>query len=237
MELIRKDEDPREIISSAIPLPTLGQMDAEELTGKTVVLRIDGSLPAYAAPKLWDERLKAALPSLDLLISAEARVVLLSHIEVPDGESSGVEAQRATCQRMGFLLGSPIGVVDGARGANVAEAVAGLGAGEALMLGNLALEPAEEDNEPEFARYLADLCDVYCNEAFPLAPQVRASTIGAPMMARQAVAGLEFQGMVRMLDSTRDNLIRPFLTVFGGALSIDRLLLLESIVARADIVL
>jgi phosphoglycerate kinase len=237
MELIRKDEDPREITSSAIPLPTLRQMDAEELTGKTVVLRIDGSLPAYAAPKLWDERLKAALPSLDLLISAKARVVLLSHIEVPDGESSGVEAQRATCQRMGFLLGSPIGVVDGARGANVAEAVAGLGAGEALMLGNLALEPAEEDNEPEFARYLADLCDVYCNEAFPLAHQVRASTVGAVRRARQAVAGLEFKRELEIAAASLDNPRRPFLAVFGGSLSIDRLLLLEAIAARADVVL
>ena len=123
------------------------------------------------------------------------------------------------------------------RGAEVRHAVGRLRDGEALMLGNLAIEPAEQENEPEFARFLADLCDVYCDEAFSLAHEVRASTVGVASMARLAVAGFEFERAREILDAVLDRPARPFLAAFGGSLSIAELLLLESIAARADVTL
>jgi phosphoglycerate kinase len=220
-----------DIAPETTAIPGLGQLNADDLAGQTVLMRIDAAVPANAHEALRDVKLKTALASLDLLLSSKARVALLCHT---DAGLHNIEAQRDTCQRLAFLLGKPIQVLDECRGPEVTETVARLRHGEVCMLGNLSLEPEEEANSPRLARYLADLGDLYCNEAFSLAHEVRASTRGAVKMAQRPVAGLDFERTLNLLRNTFDHPQRPFLTVIGGELSIANLLLLESISYRAD---
>lgn len=224
-------------LSDTPAVQTLGALGAEDLSGQIVFLRIDGSIPIDASPELADEKLKLVLPSLDLLTSAGSRIVLLSHSDAAGAELNKAEAHRAVCRRLSFLFGRPIACVDHCRGEEVLDALGTLRDGEALMLGNLALEPAERENSPELAHFLAGLSDVYCDEAFSLAHEVLASTVGAARMAQLPVAGLEFERALGVLSGILDEPVRPFLAVFGGSLSISSLLLLESVAIRADVVL
>jgi phosphoglycerate kinase len=214
---------------------TPADLDARELAGRVVALRIDGSVPPDAAQEVADNKLEPALATLRLLTAANARVLLLSHVNA-DG-SDADRQQGDVCHRLSVLFGRPIRLLHQCRGAEVRQAIGRLRDGEVLMLGNLAIDPAEQENEPEFARFLADLCDVYCDEAFSLAHEVRASTVGAASMARMAVAGVEFERACEILNAVLGRPTRPFLAALGGSLSIDRLLLLESIASRADVIL
>jgi phosphoglycerate kinase len=210
----------------------LGNLHPEEVAGRIAVLRIDTAVPPKAADGLRDEKLKTALASLDFLLSAKARVAVLCHHHSMD---CSVEAHNAAGQRLSHLLGKPVEVLDDCRGPHVREKVERIAEGQALLLGNLSLEPAEESNDPLFARFLADLGDLYCNEAFSLAQDVRASTVGAVTMAAQAVAGLEFERMLSLLSKTLDHPKRPFLVIIGGKLSVDKLLLVECLTLRSDV--
>src|ERR1700676_627528 len=219
MTTVRSD-----IAPETTAIPGLGQLNVEDLAGQTVVMRIDAAVPANAHEALRDVKLKTALASLDLLLSSKARVALLCHT---DAGLHNIEAQRDTCQRLAFLLGKPIQVLDECRGPEVTETAARLRHGEVRMLGNLSLESEEEANSPRLARYLADLGDLYCNEAFSLAHEVRTSTLGAVKMAQRPVAGLDCERTLNLLRNTLDHPQRPFLTVIGGELSIANLLLLR----------
>jgi phosphoglycerate kinase len=232
-----RDRETPEHLASKNALTSVGRLSAEELAGRIVLLRIDGAVEAGAPEVLWDDTLERCMPTLDLLTAARARVALLCHADAGDSGCSLSEAQRALGRRLAFLLRRRVEAVDDCRGTDAAKAVTGLREGDVLLLGNLAREPAEEENQPEFAGFLADLCDLYCNEAFGLAHQVRASTVGVAGKACQSVAGLEFDWTASMLAGAFDRPLRPFVAVFGGSLSTGRLLLLESIATRADAVL
>lgn len=214
---------------------TLGQMKPGDLAGKLVGLRIDCDVSLSAAREIVDGKLAISLSTLRRLLSAKARVALLSHAEAALDEANQV--QGAACRRLSDLLGASIPFVHQVRGKEVRDAVERLNDGEALMLGNLAHEPAEAENASGFARYLTDLFDVYCDEAFSLAHDVRASTVRAVSMARVGVAGLDFERAYDILSSILRQPTRPFLAVFGGAISVEHMLLIESIAARADVVL
>jgi phosphoglycerate kinase len=172
-----------------------------------------------------------------MLASARARTVLLSHVDDMGSPSDERQTQQVVCRQLAFLSGRPIRLIDQRSEMAIREAVIGLREGEGLMVGYLASEPAEKENLPDFARFLAGLCDIYCLEAFSEAHEVFASTVSAPTIARTSVAGLEFQRMFETLSSVLDDPARPMLAILGGGLSLDKLLLVERIVDRADVVL
>ncbi len=120
----------------------LRNLSPSELDGKTALLRIDAMVPVSGGEVMWDHKLKTVLPTLEFLSSGNAGVVVLSH------GPHGMESERAVGRRLASLLGKPVKVLDRCRGAQVTESVARMKGGDVLMLGNLALEPAEEVNEP-----------------------------------------------------------------------------------------
>jgi phosphoglycerate kinase len=186
-----------------------------ELRGQTVLVRI------YAEDDL---RLRDSLPTLGLLSESGARVVIVA--------GSGEIAAR-----LAQLLGSAVSYLDEWRGEAGLRVVAQLGEGEIVMIDNLAFDPADEAGDDGLADALAHLCDIYCNDAFALAHEVRASTVGVARRARLAVAGLAFERELTMLEIILDEIDeqhRPSFSVLGGELSKDKLLLAEEIARRSD---
>jgi 3-phosphoglycerate kinase/nucleotide-binding universal stress UspA family protein len=214
----------------------LRDLRPQELAGRILLVRIDAAVPIGVDERFWNEKFDPVLPTLDYSLSAGASVLILSHVRAAD-ERSAAEAQRAIGRHLALLLAKPVNVLDECCGSAVTESIASLKRGAALLSGNLELEPGERQNQPELARFLAGVCDFYCNEAFPLAHEVRASTVGVARLARRSLAGLDFERQASTVALTLDHPAHPFMAIFGGSLSLNKLLLLESISSRADVVL
>lgn len=225
-----------ELASVTSRIRKLTELNPRDLAGKIACVRVDGASPK-AAPELTDFKIRSLLPSLEMLASAGARTVLLSHFEHREFPSNQLATQQLFCRQLALHSGVPIRLLDRFSQTGARQAVENLNEGEALLIANLANEPAEKENRPEFARFLAGLCDIYCMEAFSVAHEVTASTVGAPAAARLAVAGVQFERIFEDLTSILSAPERPLVAILGGALSLNRLLLVERIAARADTVL
>jgi phosphoglycerate kinase len=177
-----------EVASAKARTRKLAELHAKDLAGRIACLRMD-DISLQSGRELADFRVRCVLPSLETLASAHARTVLLSHVDHMESPSDELQAQQVVCRQLAFLSGRPIRLIDQDSEKGIREAVIGLREGEALMLGHLASEPAEKESRPDFARFLASLCDIYCVEAFSQAHEVSASTVSAPAIARAAVAG------------------------------------------------
>jgi len=193
----------------------------EELKGQPVLIRID----------VADEiRLRDSLPTLAFLAEASARVVVATHY------GSGPDAPRldAIGVQLGELLGRPVSKLDEWKDETGLRAVNRLNEGEIILLENLAFEAGEDAGDERLADTLSKLADIYCNEAFALSHEVRASTVGVAKRAKRAVAGLAFERELSTLEVKLCEPRRPSLALLGGEVSKDKLLLAEEIARRSD---
>src|SRR6266545_5682516 len=160
-----------------------------DVSGKGVLVRVDFNVPFDRNGGIADDtRIRAALPTIRYLQQKDARVILCSHLGRPDGKV--VQSLRLTpvAQRLTQLLGQPVRTTADCIGPEAEAAAAALGPGDALLLENLRFHAEEEKNDPEFARKLASLADVYVNDAFGTAHRAHASTTGVAAYL-PAVAG------------------------------------------------
>ena len=144
----------------------LAELDSKDLTGRIACLRVDG-VSLQRGRELADFKVRCMLPSLEKLASARARTVLLLHVDDTGSPSDELQTQQVVCRQLAFLSGRPIRLIDQRSEMAIREAVIGLGEGEALMVGYLASERAEKENLPDFARFLAGLCDICCRPGIP----------------------------------------------------------------------
>ena len=176
-------------------------------------------------------KLRDSLPTLAFLSEAGARVVVATHCgSLPDAPRlDGIAA------RLGELLGRPVGKLDEWKGESGLRAVSRLSEGEILMLENLAFEPGEDAGDETLAGTLGKLADIYCNEAFALSHEVRASTVGVAKRVKHALAGLAFERELSTLEvKLGEPRLRPSLALLGGEVSKDKLLLVEEIARCSD---
>jgi phosphoglycerate kinase len=127
--------------------------------------------------------------------------------------SNQLATQQLFCSQLALHSGVPIRVLDQFSQTGVREAVESLRESEALLIAHLANKAAEKENRPEFARFLAGLCDIYCMEALSLAHQVSASTVGAPAAARLGVAGVQFERIFDDLKAILSDPERPLVAM------------------------
>jgi len=208
-----------------------------DVAGKKVFLRVDFNVPLDEKGNITDDtRIRASLPTINYLIQKRAKVIIVSHLGRPKGKV--VEELRLTpvANRLSELLGREVKKAPGCIGEEVEKMVADLKEGEVLLLENVRFYPGEEKNDPEFAKKLASLADIYVNDAFGTAHRAHASTEGVAHFL-PAVAGFLMQKELETLGNLLENPPRPFLVILGGAKVSDKIGVIYRFLDKADVLL
>ena len=200
--------------------------------GKRVLVRVDFNVPLAGGEVEDDARIRAALPTIELLRERGAAPVLVSHLGRPKGADPAL-SMAPVAARLGELLGGPVELAPAVAGPEVEGLAQRLGPGEALMLENSRFEPGETSNDPELARRLAALAELYVNDAFGAAHRAHATTEGVAHLL-PAYAGLLLEREVRELTAVRDDPVRPLCVVLGGAKVSDKIGVMERFLEVAD---
>ncbi len=203
-----------------------------DVDGKAVLLRSDLNVPLADGGVADDTRIRAALPTIELLRERGAKIVLVSHLGRPKDREPELST-RPVGERLGELLGASVAQGDAVVGDGVAAAAGALEPGGILLLENSRYEPGETKNDPELAASLASLADLYVNDAFGAAHRAHATTEGVTQHL-DSYAGLLLEREIEMLTSVLEEPKRPLVVVLGGAKVADKLGVIERFLDTAD---
>src|SRR5579883_316097 len=207
------------------------------VAGKRVLVRVDFNVPLDDAQRITDDtRIKAALPTIEYLLNNGAAVILMSHLGRPDGKVVEKMRLAPVAQRLSKLLHRPVQMATDSIGPEVEAQARALQPGQVLLLENLRFHKAEEKNEPDFAKQLASLGDLYVNDAFGTAHRAHASTEGVTRYL-PGVAGFLMEKEINFLGSALEHPQHPFVAIIGGAKVSDKIAVLERLINLADAIL
>ena len=210
--------------------------DLGDVGGKRVLLRVDFNVPIQDGEVADDSRIKAALPTIEELRSRGARLVVVSHLGRPKDREPKF-SMRPVAARLSELTGAEVKLAPDVVGDSVDELVDRLEPGSILLLENVRYEPGETKNDPELARRLGKLADVYVNDAFGAAHRAHASTEGVTHAVGDHAAGLLLEREVQTLTRLLENPARPLVAVLGGAKVSDKIAVIERFRQIADRIL
>ncbi len=213
---------------------TIATLTEADLTGKRVFVRCDFNVPVDADLNITDDtRIRAALPTIQTLTSKGAKVILASHFGRPKGVD---EALRLTpvAQRLSELLGQTVIKTDDCIGDEATAKVAAMNNGDVVLLENVRFYPEEEKNDPEFAKKLASVADLYVNDAFGTAHRAHASTEGVTKYLSPSVAGLLVEKELKFLQDAIENPKRPLAAIVGGSKVSSKIGVIETLIDKVD---
>jgi phosphoglycerate kinase len=206
-----------------------------DLKNKKVLIRVDFNVPLDENSAITDDaRIKGALSTIQYAIGQGAKVILMSHLGRPKGKVDKKKSLIPVARRLSELLGTSVNMAPDCIGDKVKAMVDGLKPGEVLLLENLRFHAEEEKNNPEFAKELASLGDVYVDDAFATAHRAHASTAGVCDYIKDCGAGFLLLKEVEFINKALKNPDRPFAAVLGGAKVSDKLELVENLLDKAD---
>ncbi len=216
-----------------------------DVARKRVFVRVDYNVPMEERDGKMvindSTRIKETLPTLRLLISRGARIILAAHLGRPKGKREPSMSLQPVAALLGQMLARPVAFVDDCIGPKVAAAVDALQPGNVLLLENVRYYNEEEANDPAFAEKLAAVADVYVNDAFGAAHRAHASTEGvARVIARRGglcAAGLLMERELQFLGRELENPARPFVVILGGAKVSDKIKVIDRLLEKADSIL
>lgn len=212
---------------------SLADLDAQ---GKRVLVRVDFNVPLRDGKITDDTRIRAALPTIEELRARGARIVLVSHLGRPKGADAALSL-RPVAERLGELTGTDVLFIADGVGESARAAVDALEPGQIALLENIRFEAGETKNDPDLAKALAELCDIYVNDAFGSAHRAHSSTEGITYHVKDAAAGLLLEREVAQLSAILADPARPLVAVLGGAKVTDKIAVIERFLEIADTVL
>jgi len=205
-----------------------------DVHGKRVLVRVDFNVPQDANGAITDDtRIQAALPTIQYLIDQGAKVILVSHLGRPKGGPDDKYRMDPVGKRLAELLNKPVKKLDDTIGPDVEAAVNAMQPGDVILLENVRFYKEEEANDPEFAKKLASLADVYVNDAFGTAHRAHASTEGVAHYL-PAVAGFLMQKEIDYLGKALTNPDRQFVAILGGAKVADKIPVIENLLDKVN---
>jgi phosphoglycerate kinase len=203
--------------------------------GRRVLVRVDFNVPLASGRVEDDSRIRAALPTIELLRERGAALVLVSHLDRPRGPDPAL-SMAPVAARLEELLGTSVALAPGVVGPEVERLASRLEPGDVLLLENSRFEPGETNNDPDFARRLAALADVYVDDAFGTAHRAHATTEGVALLL-PAYAGLLLERELRELIAVRDDPARPLCAILGGSKVTGKVGVIERFLETADEIL
>jgi phosphoglycerate kinase len=218
---------------------TVRDLTADQLRGKRALVRVDFNVPLDAHGHVADDtRIRAALPTIELLLDRGARVVLLSHLGRPKGRPAPKYSLDPVARRLAELLpGRTVGFVESTDTDEALKASVELQDGQVLLLENTRFLGGEETNDLRLARALAQLGDLYVNDAFGAAHRAHASTEGVAHHLQPAVAGLLMEKELAYLQGALEHPKRPFVSILGGAKISGKIDVIEALLPKVDALL
>jgi len=214
-------------------------IDDLDVKGKRVLVRVDFNVPLKEDEQgnlvvADDTRIREALPTIRALMQAGAKVILMSHLGRPKGQPDPKYSLAPVARRLEELLGVRVRFVSNIVGEAVRQAINSMPEGGVILLENTRFHPGETKNDPELARQLAELADVYVNDAFGSAHRAHASTEGVAHYVKQAAMGYLMKREVEYLGRLLENPEHPFVAILGGAKVSDKIGVIKNLLPRVD---
>ena len=203
------------------------------VSGKKVLVRCDFNVPLKDGVITSDKRIVEALPTIKYLLDNGAAVILCSHMGKPKGEANPKFSLAPVAARLTELLGQNVALAPDTIGAETKAMAAALKSGEALLLENTRFDKREEKNDPEFAKELASMAEIFVNDAFGAAHRAHASTAGVADYL-PAVCGYLIQKEIGVMGKALEDPARPFVAILGGAKVSDKIGVINNLIDKVD---
>lgn len=210
-------------------------IDDIQVKGKRVLVRVDFNVPVDDNCQITDDRrIKAAVPTIKSLADRGAKVILVSHFGRPKGGPDNKYRMDAMGKRLSEIMGKPVVKVNDSIGDEPKKAIEALPEGGIVLLENVRFYKEEEANDEAFAKKLAELADIYVNDAFGTAHRAHASTAGVAKFLKPAVSGYLMQKEIDIMGKALSDPERPFVAILGGAKVADKLGVIRNLLEKVD---
>jgi phosphoglycerate kinase len=206
-----------------------------DLSQKRVLIRVDFNVPLDNKQQITDDaRIEAVLPTLKYALSQEACVILASHLGRPKGQVDMAFSLQPVAHRLSEILGQDVMMAPNSIGEDVAALARDMKGGQILMLENLRFHKQEQQNDPQFGKALAALCDVYINDAFAVSHRAHASVVSITEYAPISAGGLLLERELDYFNKVMQNPVRPLVAIVGGAKISSKLSALKNMLQHVD---
>ena len=210
-------------------------IDQIEMKGKNVFLRVDFNVPMDKSGNVTDDtRVRAHLPTINYALEKGAKLIIGSHLGRPKGKRVEELSLKPVVKILSGLLKKDIVFVDDCVGGKVEQAVSKMKEGDIVLLENLRFYPGEDKNEPEFAKKLASLCDIYIDDAFAVSHRAAASNSAITEFVKICGAGFLLKNEIEYFNKAMGNPSRPLCAIIGGAKVSDKIGVLEKLIDKVD---
>lgn len=212
-------------------------LDDLQTEGKRVLVRVDFNVPIRNGEITDDSRIVASVPTVQRLLDRGAKVILMSHLGRPKDAQDSRFSLAPVAQRLAKVLGKEVIFLDDCVGTSVLQASEAMEPGQIMLLENLRYHQEEEENDPAFSKQLAELGDLFVNDAFGVAHREHASTVGVTRHFSQAVAGRLLEQELRYLEQATESPEHPYVAILGGAKVSGKIDVLKNLLDKVDTIL